>query len=163
MKEYLLVSIMVNWLYLIWAKKKKAEMRKNSPRKLYEKALFYVSRSNAKEDLLKIPVEYREMFSRTVGKVVASFEIGSIETVLCDENKEYITPSYSEDELIKLTCVSKKEMSQYMPKPINREQGIYGYIWIIQDFTMLKEYKELSLYSRPGQSYVYVSEKDFLR
>ena len=159
MKRYLLVSIKVHWLYQIWLGIKKAELRKSSPKELWENALFYVSRSNAKEDLLKIPEEYRYMFARMIGKIVASFSIFSVESIFRNEDGELNTASLSEDEIIELTCVAKKELNEYI-KP---GSGDVGYVWKIQDFEILEEYKELKLFTRPGQSFIYINENDFLR
>ena len=161
MKRYLLVSIRVHWLYLIWLGVKKAELRKASPKELWDNALFYVSRTCAKQDLQKIPEEHRDMFAKMVGKVVASFSIFMVESIFKNEDGELNTASLSEDEIIKKTCVPKKEMTEYLIS--GKRDDLSGFVWKIQDFKLLDEYQELKLFSRPGQSFIYISENDFLR
>ena len=75
----MLMTIRLWWFYLIYMGKKTKEVRLNKPRDFQGDVYLYVSKTEWKKDLAKIPEHQREFFKRFVGKVGVKFTIGKIE------------------------------------------------------------------------------------
>ena len=74
------MTIRLYWFYLIWMGKKKKEVRLNRPRNFKGDVYLYVSKTNWKKDLQRIPDHQRRFFSQFVGKVGARFTLGKVDT-----------------------------------------------------------------------------------
>lgn len=75
----MLMTIRLWWFYLIYMGKKTKEVRLNKPRDFQGDVYLYVSKTEWKKDLAKIPEHQREFFKRFVSKVGVKFTIGKIE------------------------------------------------------------------------------------
>lgn len=75
----IMVTVRLWWFYLTYKGIKVAEIRKKFAKNFKGKVYEYVSKTNWKKDLMKIPEEEREFFKQFIGKVGLCFECDKVE------------------------------------------------------------------------------------
>lgn len=114
-----LLSIRLYYFYLTYKGIKTREIRKKFPFNYKGKIYEYVSKTNWKKDLMKIPAEEREFFKQFVGKAGLCFE--------CDKVEDYVyghkwsweqgAPMWGVDnsyeKILKDTCLTDDELRAY--------------------------------------------------
>ena len=139
--KVIILSLRFWWFYLVYKGIKTIEIRKTYPKNFRGIVFVYVSKTNWKKDLMKIPENEREFFKQFVGKVGLCFEcnkIGAIHnfidglevTSIYDRHVGYM----NEQELLKACCLSYDELLAY--------GGIYAIH--ISDLEIFDKPKELS-------------------
>ena len=121
-----LLSIRLYYFYLTYKGLKTEEIRKKFPLNFKGKIYEYVSKTNWKQDLMKIPGKEREFFKQFVGKVGLCFYCDKVEDIDCtgfyedlsfDKGREiesYNTDALTEEELLDKTCLTEEELFDYI-------------------------------------------------
>ena len=114
------MSIRLYYFYCTYRGIKLREVRKKFPFNYKGKIYEYVSKTNWKQDLMKIPAEEREFFKQFVGKVGLCFE--------CDKVEDYVyghkwsweqgAPMWGADnsyeKILKDACLTDDEIRDYV-------------------------------------------------
>lgn len=152
MSKAVLISIQPKWCELIADGYKTVEIRKSRP-KLETPFKVYIYCTKDKENC-----------GAAQGKVIGEF--------LCDKIYTYTTClafqsdiDISENDVIKLSCLSKDEIADYEYSSPVKEFSINHigvYCWHISDLVIYDTPKELSDFgkTRPPQSWCYVEEEN---
>lgn len=151
MKQVML-TIRLWYFYLTYKGLKNLEVRKTCPCDyfdyLIDSELKYplevyecVSKTNWKQDLMKIPAEEREFFKQFVGKVGLKFTLKNVNDIKCierdDGNIVYVYRGITPSNENYNTCLGFNELHAYL-------KGKNGYAWNVDDLVPFDEPKELS-------------------
>ena len=131
----IMVTVRLWWFYLTYKGIKVAEIRKRFAKNFKGKIYEYVSKTNWKKDLMKIPEEEREFFKQFIGKVGLCFE--------CDKVEE-IRPS-TVDNFAKDSCLTIQELENYLWSNI-----LFGYAIHINKLEIFDKPKEISEFYKVG-------------
>lgn len=131
----IMVTVRLWWFYLTYKGIKVAEIRKRFAKNFKGKIYEYVSKTNWKKDLMKIPEEEREFFKQSIGKVGLCFE--------CDKVEE-IRPSTT-DNFTKDSCLTIQELENYLWSNI-----LFGYAIHITNLEIFDKPKELKEFYKVG-------------
>lgn len=87
------------------------------------------------------------------GKVVAKFTLNKVEKIIDKETKiknrySFGTESMQDEELINKSCLTIRELCQYISKGEKWVYGEYGYAWHIDNLVIFDEPKELSEFKK---------------
>lgn len=98
-----------------------------------------VSRTNWKQDLMKIPKDEREFFAKFVGKVGLRFTLNKVEKIhsYLEPEQWYKTNDTSGSDLMKKSCLSFKELDDYLLSGC-------GYAWHVDDLLTYDTPREIS-------------------
>lgn len=116
----ILMSIRLYYFYCTYKGIKTVEIRKKFPFNYKGKIYEYVSKTNWKQDLMKIPEEEREFFKQFVGKVGLCFECDNVEYIEATYDEynygedDYATETLRPETLYGETCVSREQMFNYL-------------------------------------------------
>ena len=151
MKQVML-TIRLWYFYLTYKGLKNLEVRKTCPCDyfdyLIDSELKYplevyecVSKTNWKQDLMKIPAEEREFFKQFVGKVGLKFTLKNVNDIKCierdDGNIVYVYRGITPSSENYNTCLGFNELHAYL-------QGKNGYAWNVDDLVPFDKPKELN-------------------
>jgi len=155
----ILMSIRLWWFYLTYKGIKVTEIRKRFAKNFKGKIYEYVSKTNWKKDLMKIPEEERDFFKQFIGKVGLCFECDKVEEIIDDDSSSR-TKTMSEKELLKASCLSEEELVDYLQfsKLNNNCEWVLGYaihITKVKPFDKPKEIKEFDSYCKGGMKCLY--------
>lgn len=139
----IMVTVRLWWFYLTYKGIKVAEIRKRFAKNFKGKIYEYVSKTNWKKDLMKIPEEEREFFKQFIGKVGLCFE--------CDKVEE-IRPS-TVDNFAKDSCLTIQELENYLWSNL-----LFGYAIHITNLEIFDKPKEISEFKH----YKKFSEIDYM-
>lgn len=139
------MSIRLYWFYLIHKGKKKIEVRKNKPKDKNFNGIvwLYISKTNWKKDLAKIPFKERAFYESLVGKVVAKFKLNEVCSVECVQHSYYCDESWYQlfttrkDLVIQDTMLDEADLECYL-------DGDDGYGWVVDDLEIFDKPKELN-------------------
>ena len=129
----ILISIRLYYFYCTCKGIKTKEIRKKFPLNYKGKIYEYVSKTNWKQDLMKIPAKERELFKQFVGKVGLCFE--------CDKVDEFYD---FDDDLCKQACLDRGEMLDYL----GNKNGYAIHINDLEIFDKPKEISEFKSYKK---------------
>ena len=143
-----LISIQPKWCELIASGKKTVEVRKTRP-KLETPFKVYIYATKHRDRL-----KFHKKGSFVVSKAITDKVIGEF---VCDEIYQYSTSdlegqTISDEEMQKLSCLTKKELRDYEYSATPKDYciyliGLYG--WHISNLVIYDEPKELSEFSKP--------------
>lgn len=111
----IMMTVRLWWFYLTYKGIKKAEIRKRFAKDFKGKIYEYVSKTNWRKDLMKIPAEEREFFKQFVGKVGLCFECNKVEEyvngakIVCGQPAHFNTYKF----ILKDTCLTEDELYDY--------------------------------------------------
>ena len=141
----ILMSIRLYYFYCTYKGIKTVEIRKKFPFNYKGKIYEYVSKTNWKQDLMKIPEEEREFFKQFVGKVGLCFECDKVEEIfsyLDTSTKFYEEQRFRANtltcyELVKRSCLYGEELDFYLT---NRK----GFAIPISNFEIFDKSKKIN-------------------
>ena len=167
----IMITVRLWWFYLTYKGIKKIEVRKRFAKDFKGKIFEYVSKTNWKKDLMKIPEEEREFFKQFVGKVGLCFECDKVETIMLpytgfastqfvfnEAQRTLQTKTLDEKDILKLSCLTEDEIYGYLNfKNSPTNVGCAIHINDLKPFDKPKEIKEfkhikLSLYFNEDSS-----------
>lgn len=99
-----MITVRLWWFYLTYKGIKTAEIRKRFAKDFKGKIYEYVSKTNWKQDLMKIPEEEREFFKQFVGKVGLCFECDKVE-----EHRPFFLWCIEKE-----TCLTRDDVLDYL-------------------------------------------------
>lgn len=157
----IMITVRLWWFYLTYKGIKKAEIRKRFAKDFKGKIYEYVSKTNWKKDLMKIPEEERELFKQFVGKVGLCFECDKVESFeFCEFSKHkdnlelYNECVRKDNELCKKACISCVQMVQYLDtKAIGKD--MFGKAIHITEAKPFDKPKEISDFHWYRKQWVY--------
>lgn len=132
-----MITVRLWWFYLTYKGIKTAEIRKQRPKNFQGNVYEYVSKTNWKQDLMKIPAEERDFFKQFIGKVGLKFTLNKVEKFLLEDLDDY----NNDNIFIAGSCLTVGEMRNYF-NHILGEDG-YGYAWHIDNLEIFDKPKEL--------------------
>ena len=116
----ILMSIRLYYFYCTCKGIKTKEIRKKFPLNYKGKIYEYVSKTNWRQDLMKIPAEEREFFKQFVGKVGLCFECDKVERLYeyqvdgYGSEYEIASDTLKQEELLKECCLTYDQLSDYL-------------------------------------------------
>jgi len=136
----IMMTVRLWWFYLTYKGIKTIEIRKRFTKDFKGKIFEYVSKTNWKKDLMKIPEEEREFFKQFVGKVGLYFECDKVEEMINPyfPKGTFATRSLTYETLLKHSCLGEKELDKYINK------GNRGYAIHITKLEIFDKPKEIS-------------------
>ena len=140
----ILMSIRLYYFYCTCKGIKTKEIRKKFPLNYKGKIYEYVSKTNWRQDLMKIPAEEREFFKQFVGKVGLCFECDKVERLYeyqvdgYGSEYEIASDTLKQEELLKECCLTYDQLSDYLDDINN------GYAIHINDLEIFDKPKDIS-------------------
>lgn len=141
--KVIILSLRFWWFYLVYKGIKTIEIRKTYPKNFRGIVFVYVSKTNWKKDLMKIPENEREFFKQFVGKVGLKFTLNTVgmnhnfingweETSLFNR---HLTIN-DEEELLTKSCLTLNEFNNY-----SKEERCYA--WHVDNLVIFDTPKEI--------------------
>lgn len=153
----ILMSIRLYYFYCTYKGIKTVEIRKRFPSNYKGKIYEYVSKTNWKQDLMKIPAEEREFFKQFVGKVGLCFECDKVEDYVngCKWSWKKGAPMWGIDAghemILKPSCLTDDELYDYC------EDLAFSAIYITK-LEIFDKPKELNEFATTKQQLVYIGQ-----
>ena len=142
-----MLTLRLYWFYCIYKGIKTLEIRKSMPRGFKGIVFACVSKTNWKQDLMKIPENEREFFAQFVGKVGLKFTLNKVDKFYYNENLDYFTDINDKGlpmkTILEKSCLKDIDFVAYM-------NFRNGYAWHSDNLVVFDKPKELSEFYKVG-------------